>query len=139
MRSLKQLWNKIPEPTNGQLRTFCITWLLVLGAFFSWTAWRGGHVISIWAWGLVTLSIPLSALVTWKIPHFTFKAMMLLTWPIRTLVLTLLLVTLYYLVITPLGCVLRWRGHDPLRLRTDPGSYWTTPAQREAKDYFRQF
>jgi hypothetical protein len=33
---------------------------------------------------------------------------------------------LFFLVLTPIGCVMRWAGNDPLRLRFEPrkSSYW---------------
>jgi hypothetical protein len=43
---------------------------------------------------------------------------------------------IFCLVVTPLGAVLRWLGHDPLQLRRDPQarSYWHTPRARHDLD-----
>jgi hypothetical protein len=54
----------------------------------------------------------------------------------------LLLLVVYYLVLTPIGLLMRLIGYDPLQRRFDRSaqSYWTPhdPAADDAR-YFKQF
>ena len=71
-----------------------------------------------------------------------FVVLMAITLPIGMVVSTVLMVAIYYLVMTPIGLLARLGGYDPLRRRSDPDaeSYWierTQPAS--VKRYFRQY
>ena len=62
--------------------------------------------------------------------------------PIGWAISHLLLVVIYYLVITPIGLVMRAAGYDPLERRIDrqAATYWTPrKPQGEPASYFRQF
>jgi hypothetical protein len=66
----------------------------------------------------------------------------LLFLPLAWSVSTLLLVFVYYLVLTPVGLVLRVAGRDPLRRRFEPraASYWVKRTEAaKSERYFRQF
>lgn len=63
------------------------------------------------------------------------------TFPIGYVVSHLVLAVIYYLVITPIGLIMRLVGYDPLKRRFDPEakSYWITrKSDRGAATYFRQ-
>jgi hypothetical protein len=71
-----------------------------------------------------------------------YVAWMCAAFPIGWLVSHTLLAAVFFLVITPLGMLLRASGRDKLKLRTDPAtkSYWTRRnATPPASRYFRQF
>jgi hypothetical protein len=54
----------------------------------------------------------------------------------------ILLAAIYYLLFTPLGLLMRLRGHDPMQRRIDPAaaSYWLArPPAPDPSRYFRQF
>ncbi len=54
----------------------------------------------------------------------------------------LLLALIYYTMLTPIGLVLRLRGHDPMQRRFDPSrsTYWSPrPTAPHVSRYFRQF
>lgn len=54
----------------------------------------------------------------------------------------ILLAAIYYLLFTPLGLLMRARGHDPMQRRFDPTAttYWTARPKAPAPSrYFRQF
>ena len=62
--------------------------------------------------------------------------------PIAWVVSHLVLVTIFYLVLTPIGLIMRLFGHDPLNARFDPDakSYWQRrPEKTDSARYFRQF
>jgi hypothetical protein len=87
----------------------------------------------------------LIVLLGWKAPatlRMVYVAWLCAAFPLAWLTSHLLLAGVYYLVITPLGLVLRCLGHDLLNLRLDCSaeSYWTPrkPAADQRR-YFRQF
>ncbi|MFG0285121.1 MAG: SxtJ family membrane protein [Phycisphaerales bacterium JB039] len=62
--------------------------------------------------------------------------------PIGWTIAHILLGTVYYLVITPIGLAMRTAGYDPMARsgRSDSPSYWAARRPRpEARRYFRQF
>ncbi|TVQ63129.1 MAG: hypothetical protein EA378_02225 [Phycisphaerales bacterium] len=67
---------------------------------------------------------------------------MLATVPASWLISHALLAAVYYLVLTPIGLVMRAIGRDPLEraIRPDAPTYWVERAPTpDAKRYFRQF
>jgi hypothetical protein len=71
-----------------------------------------------------------------------YRAWLLTLFPIGWLVSHLLLALIYYLVLTPIGLLMRLAGYDPLRRRRDPSasSYWIDrQPDVEPHRYFRQF
>ncbi len=84
--------------------------------------------------------------VGWVIPSFmrlVFVGMSYLAWPIGFVVSHVVLAAVYYLVLTPIGLLMRVFGYDPMARRFDreAASYWheRATAGSEAKRYFRQF
>ena len=64
------------------------------------------------------------------------------TFPIGFVVSYVILAVVYYLVLTPIGLVLRLTGYDPMQRRFDRNAktYWTPREQEESTEqYFRQF
>jgi hypothetical protein len=81
----------------------------------------------------------------WLVPAFmrlVFVGMSYVAWPIGFVVSHLVLAAVYYLVLTPVGLVMRLLGYDPMRRGFDreAASYWVErPAAAEPRRYFRQF
>ena len=79
------------------------------------------------------------------IPGFlkgTYLASAYAALPIGLVVSYLILGVIYYLVLTPVGLLLRLRGYDPLSREWEPnaGTYWIRrEALRDTDRYFRQF
>jgi Saxitoxin biosynthesis operon protein SxtJ len=69
-----------------------------------------------------------------------FVGLQYLTWPIGMVVSYVLLAIVFYLLITPLGLLLRLFGYDPVDKRMRIGSMWHVrePVIEQAS-YFRQF
>ena len=67
---------------------------------------------------------------------------MYLVYPIGWTVSHLLLLAVFYLVVTPIGYVMRALGRDPMERRLDPAasSYWIERhSRRETDSYFHQY
>jgi hypothetical protein len=69
-----------------------------------------------------------------------YIALLWITFPVGWLVSHVLLLAMYFLVITPIGFLVR-RISSPLELRFDrsASSYWTEHKESDLQRYFRQF
>ena len=130
------------DPSPRELRQFGGIWL----AFFTAAAgiywYRGGDgEIALAGWGVaVGAALAGFAYLAWM--RLIFVGMSYLAFPIGWVVSHLLLAGIYYLVLTPIGLILKISGRDPLGRRFDPSasSYWVPLTEiKDAKRYFRQF
>jgi len=134
--------NHNPEPR--ELRTFAIAWVVVLSAV-GLVIWLKHGTCTSAAIATVAAWIPLLMYVVSK-PALRcfFVALCYAVAPIGFAVSTLLLMAVYYLVITPIGLIIRLFGHDSMRRRFDPDakSYWTTTDEQEEESrerYLKQY
>lgn len=102
------------------------------GVWPVWALWLGGvgFLVGALCWAVPMVAGPLY--VVWYAAGAT----------IGLLVSNVLLVAVFYLVITPTGLVLRLLGKDPLERRWEAGAttYWKDAEKPvDAKSYFRQF
>ena len=78
---------------------------------------------------------------TLPVARAVYRALTLLTFPIGWVISHVLLALVYYLLLTPIGLLLRATGRDPLQRRLDPEAetYWIErEGDRPANTYFRQ-
>ena len=88
-----------------------------------------------------TLALFLS-LVFPKANRFLYVGLTLLAFPIGFVLSYVIMGTLFFLVITPVGLVMRLLGKNPLEVGFDSaaGSYWRDSRRRRpAESYFKQF
>lgn len=129
------------HPTTRQLRLSAFVWSAALwaGAWFALSHGRSIVSGSLIAAGVVT------AVVGWQAParlRPLYVGLSYATWPFAACLSYLLLAAVYYIVVTPIGCLMRLAGYDPLRRRIDrrADSYWTPLEKRDGLDgYFRQY
>jgi hypothetical protein len=131
------------NPSRRQLNQFGFIWLCFL-SFFGLTAWFKLHApVAAWALWAAAVAVPV---IGWLAPPFmrmVFLGMSWAAWPIGVVVSHVVLAVVYYLVLTPIGLLMRLFGYDPMTRRAEPdaASYWV---EREAdrrgpQRYFRQF
>ena len=135
-------WSDLPlKPTPRVLRQFAAAWTVVFLALGLHQALVRGHPAAglvlgaVSAIGLVGLFRPAS--VRWLFVGATVAA-----FPVGWLVTWLVLAIMFYLVLTPVALVFRWRGRDALQLRRKPGcaSFWITRSDTpDAGRYLKQF
>lgn len=139
------------NPDKKQLRTFGVIGLFVFGALAAW-AWRtgtlmgfsleGGQPIVIRTLGVLAAFCGLCSLVFPSGNRPLFVVLSLITLPIGFVVSHLILFTMYFVVMTPIGLLLRLSGRDPLARSLDrsQNSYWGQRTTQPPVDrYFRQF
>jgi hypothetical protein len=129
-------FNWSPEPRV--LRQFgwvaCAVGLLL--AIFAWEGWAA------WVAGAAGVFSGLASFVQPSLNRPLFVALSVITYPIGFVMSIVVLVVLFYVVVAPVGILLRLFGADPLLRRLDPrsASYWTAARpERPKEDYFRQY
>ncbi len=130
------------NPSHRQLTVFGISWLgfFCVLAVLAW--WKTGVSAKVAALGAIGAAIPLMGLF-W--PGFLRTVYLLAnyaTFPIGLAVSYIILIVIYYLLVTPLGLALRLSGHDPLKRRfaRNVETYWTPHEQKQSSEsYFQQF
>ena len=130
-------WN----PERKQLRQFAGIWFPAFCALIGWIIGKKtGHweVVEV-GWAICGV-LALAGLIYPAAIRPVFVGLILLTFPIGWVVSHLLLGAIFYLLVTPIGLVLRMTGHDPLHLKPPTGdSLWKTPVGKtDPASYLRQ-
>ena len=130
------------HPTRRQLNQFGFIWLGFM-ALFGVVAWFkfAAPVVAVALWA-AALVVPVAG---WVFPFFmrlVFVGMSFAAWPIGFVVSHVVLALVYFLVVTPIGLLMRVVGYDPMTRRAtgDGASRWVPRnGERKAESYFRQF
>ncbi len=130
------------NPTRRELRQFGFIWLGFL-LFFGLIAWFrfGSAAVAKGLW-VAAVVVPL---IGWFVPALmkaVFIGMSFAAFPIGFVVSHVVLAAVYYLILTPIGIVMRLIGYDPMRRRFEPdaSSYWIEREPHpDPKQYFRQY
>ncbi len=138
MSAIKIKWN----PTKRELRQFGVIW----SVFFSGVAgliWyrKGDFELAAWIWAAAIAAALVGFLWT-PFMRLLFVGMSTLAYPIGWVISHLILASIYYFVLTPIGLILRIMRRDPLERRIDrtARSYWVPLTQtKDSRRYFRQF
>ena len=113
---------KTPESEAKRLRTFGLI-LAALLALFCWRWGRKGWQVAPWTGGLSVLSALLAlARPLWLEP--LERNWMKVARVVAKVNTTVILTLLFYLVVTPLGIIIRLTSGDPLESKPEGGSYW---------------
>lgn len=129
------------QPDARELRRFAIAMLIgffVLGALSVWRA-RGIGTGSVVLWSIgVTLA---GAAFVPKLGRIAYLAVYLPTSIIGYVVSNVMLALMFFLVITPLGFILKLTGKDVLQQRRQRReTQWTPVKETKTEDsYYRQF
>jgi hypothetical protein len=136
-------WSDIPfNPSRKVLRQFAALGLVVFLALGAREVFFTSQLLLGSALGIVAILIGLAGLFRPALLRRIFIAWMVVAFPIGWLISQLILVVLYFLVLTPVAWILRLRGRDLLgRTPTlERESYWE-PKQSplDPRSYFRQY
>src|SRR5213593_4209422 len=130
------------QPTSKMLRQFAAAWLVFFLAMGAHQYLGRGHpgvgaVLVGTAVVVGTLGLIKPAAVRW-----IFVGWMVLAFPIGWIVSQVLLAALFYVVLTPVAVVFRWRGRDLLGRKPAPGrsSFWQPKRNPEdVRSYLKQY
>lgn len=129
------------NPSRRELRQFAgiwfpIFWLIIGGLLYF--AGVPGVAIAAAAFGVAVGAI---GVANPRFMHPIYLIWMYAAYPIGFVVSHVLLGLIFYLVLTPVGLVMKLVGYDPLhRQMRASTTYWTAcEAAPDKKQYFRQF
>ncbi len=113
------------DPTGKQLLVFGVAWALFVGGLALSQEWRGHPSLAL-GLGALALGVPLAGLAWPRGLRHLFVGLSYATYPVGFVVSHVVLALLYYLVLTPIGLLLKLCRHDPLARRFDPAAptYW---------------
>jgi hypothetical protein len=129
-------WN----PGRRELRQFALLWIGFFGLVGAYCLWVVGSLPAASAlWIAAGAGLPGYFRPGFMRPIYILW--MALALPIGWVISHLLLLVVYYLVLTPIGLVMRIVGYDPLNRQFDRStSYWIThDTAPETSRYFKQF
>ena len=126
-------------PSSAQdLRKFGLTMSAVFGIWAALLFWRGRDArLTVAVLAVFFLFFGLWRPAWLRLAH---KAWMSLAVCMGWVMSRVLLTAIFYLVLTPLGLLLKLSGKDLMHKRRDTGgSYWKDHAPRQTSDYENQF
>ena len=130
------------HPPRRQLAVFGLIWLVFFGVVGGIVLNNAGSIaVATVIWGFAG-AVPV---VGWMVPAFmriVYVAMAYAAFPIGFVVSYLILAITYYLMVTPIGLIMRLFGYDPMDAHFDRNAdtYWCPREQDDGLDtYFRQF
>jgi hypothetical protein len=130
------------HPPPSRLRVFGGLWLVFFALCGAIAGKATGSVWpAAWLW-MVAAAVPA---VGWTVPgsvRLVYLAVAYASYPFSCALSHLILAGVYYLVLTPIGLLLRLLGYDPMARRpdTEARSYWRRPRRAEhIEGYFRQY
>ncbi len=129
-------------PSRRQLAVFAVGWVLSLFLIGWLFPVRMGDISLRDICWILALVIPSIGLVVPGFLKGTYLVSAYAALPIGLVVSYVVLAVIYYLVLTPIGLLLRIRGYDPLDRSFEPGAdtYWIEREPTADTDrYFRQF
>ena len=131
------------RPPRKQLRQFAGLFVLFAGTLGT-LAWFDGRPLLLsqilWALavvvGLLGLLAPAAVRPVWVV-------MMAVALPIGFVVSTILMTIIFFVILTPVGFLMRLSGYDPMRRGRSAGaaaSFWIErPRTTDVRRYFRQY
>ena len=130
------------NPSPKQLIVFGILWIV----FFSFWGMavsqdKGLHWLAILLWS-TAIAIPAAGYIWPGIIRTVYVTAAYVTFPIGMVISSIILMVIYYLVLTPIGVVLQLAGYDPMKRNFDrtAGTYWSMrKPEIETERYFKQF
>ena len=128
------------NPSGRQLKVFGIAWLLFVGAWGCVAAAKANAAVAYGLW-TVAAGIPLVGFFFPPALQRTYIALSYVSYPIGFVVSHVVVAICYYIVLTPIGLLLRLFRYDPLARNygANTPTYWQRRTKRKSvTDYFRQ-
>ncbi|MEE8450820.1 MAG: SxtJ family membrane protein [Thermoguttaceae bacterium] len=129
------------NPSRRELALFGLIWLVFFGVVggIVWGKSESTTAASaIWAMAVV---VPVVGGIVPSLMRLVYLGMCYASFPIGFVVSHVILAIVYYLVMTPIGLLMRMFGHDPMQRRfdRDAETYWIPRKQPDRMErYFRQ-
>ncbi len=128
------------SPSRRSLVTFALAWLALVGLLGAQMWHRGSRSPAEIAW-MVAAAVPLLGCLSLDLLKAVYVGLSYATYPVGFVVSHVVLALVYYLVLTPVGLVMRLFRYDPLSQRPgpQPESLWIRRVDaKTVESYFRQ-
>ncbi len=129
------------DATRNDLKWFGLILAAVFG-IIGLLLWRRGHPTAGHVLWIIGATLPAVYYLAPPTQRLMFSVWMGLTFPLGWVISTLVMLLVFYLVLTPMGLIMRLLRRDPMLRAYDhaAASYWEPhdPAGRPSR-YFRQF
>lgn len=137
MAMLEINWN----PSRKELRQFGFLCLAFFGGLAGYQYYHHGVGLFVQIAAGAALVGGVLGAVAPQLLKYVFVGWIIAVFPIGWTISHLLLGLIYFVVLTPIGLILRALGNDPMNRTIDrrASSYWTTHEQAPMARYFRQF
>ncbi|HUT24595.1 MAG TPA: SxtJ family membrane protein [Sumerlaeia bacterium] len=130
------------KPDRKELRKFGVVMMAAFPVIGALLAWRAFHSAApFWVCLGIGLVFLLSSFLSPPLGRVLYRGWMALAFALGAVVSPVVLGAVYFLILTPIGLILRLCGRDPLQLRKGSRpSFWREIRHRtETSDYERQF
>jgi hypothetical protein len=112
------------KPDRAELRKFgavmCVAGVVIGGILL----WKGKKLAALWALGTGAF-VGIASVITPAAAILIYWAWMGVAFVMGTIVSTVLMMVIFFGVITPVGILMRWLGRDTLlRRRPEQPTYW---------------
>ena len=132
-----------PSSTSARhLRQFAAAWLVFLLAAGLHQGFVRGHQKTGVILAIVALVVGVLGLIKPAAIRWIYAGAMALTFPIGWVISRLMVLLMFYGIITPVALFFKLRGRDLLCRKPRPGrvSFWTPKSTpQDVRSYFRQF
>lgn len=123
-----------------QERQFGLLFSSVIAAVCAYAYYRGSNNIS--AWLIVSLTIAAVSLIVPKLLIYPLRIWLKIGHVLSWINTRILLGLVFFIILLPIGLIMRLFGHDPLRLKSKKGvkTYWLERQEGwTLKNFRRQF
>jgi hypothetical protein len=130
------------NPTRRQLTVFGLSWLVIFGIIGGVACWKTEAFVEAGVFWAIGSIIPTAGLVWPGLMRIVYLAASYATFPIGLGVSYFILAVVYYLVLFPIGLILRLAGYDAMHRCFDHSvkTYWTPrEPEKGTERYFKQF
>ena len=130
------------DPSRRQLNVFGLIWLAFFGALAGVLFYRGALPALAWSLSAAAGVVPVAGWIAPPVMRVVYLGMAYLAFPIGFVLSHVVMAATYYLVLTPIGLLMRVFGYDPLhrRFERETKTYWVPrQANSDTRRYFRQF
>ncbi|MEO6002558.1 MAG: SxtJ family membrane protein [Opitutus sp.] len=128
------------NPSASDLRLFALLWLIFIGGIGAIALHRGSMPTAL-VWWSAAGAVAIPGLIAPRSVRLVYIGATYATYPIGFVVSALILAAFYFLVLTPVGIVVRLLRRDPLDRAFDRSrsTYWESRDPAPPVDsYFRQ-
>jgi len=130
------------NPSLRELKQFAFAWLVFFLLIAGLLHWREAPAPAVWTVALLAVFTPAIGCLSRPFLRLAYLGMAYLAYPIGFVLSHLILMVIYYLIMTPTGLLLRIIKRDffPKKPDLKKDSYWIAKAEtRNAEDYFKQY